>query len=181
MLQFYFIDEQDGSEDPVTISGVSWEVFDQVLRFVYTASYPSSQDILHSGKALIEAADKFELISLKLKVEDELVTNRVIDATNAIDYYMFADAKTCPLLKEYAAAFISSHARDVLNSESVKDLMESNELITEVLLANSDDKHCYGHPLNSKSVTELRDSLWFKRGTGCSTRRCRLHGARGRK
>ena len=126
-----FIDEQDGSEDPVTISGVSWEVFDQVLRFVYTASYPSSQDILHSGKALIEAADKFELISLKLKVEDELVTNRVIDATNAIDYYMFADAKTCPLLKEYAAAFISSHVRDVLNSESVKDLMESNELITE--------------------------------------------------
>ena len=69
-----------------------------------------------------------------------------------MDYILFADAKSCPLLKEYGITFLRMNAKAVLKSEHSLRLRESNELLTEVVvLSNEVDE--------TLNVNELRKEL----------------------
>ena len=67
-------------------------------------------------------------------------------------YILFADAQSCPLLKEYAISYFLLHKSVVLKSEHSKELRESGELLAEIMLLmdNQDDE---------MTVTELRKEL----------------------
>ena len=47
-------------------------------------------------------------------METTLVKSLVITMRNAIDWLLFAEAKVCPLLKEYAISYFVTRADDLL-------------------------------------------------------------------
>jgi len=135
------------------VKGISPTVFKLVLAFVYAEQNPSDKEILEHGMALIDAADRYELVDLKMIVEHVLVRERILRTDNVCDYILFADAKSCPLLKEYATTYLLLNAEDVLKSEHSKRLKESGELLAEMLMQVSSSS------ASTLTVNELRLEL----------------------
>mmetsp|Transcript_12408 Transcript_12408/g.26920 ORF Transcript_12408/g.26920 Transcript_12408/m.26920 type:complete len:222 (+) Transcript_12408:1377-2042(+) len=159
-ILFGFCKKHD-KESPVHIEGTSREVFLHVLRYVYGGEVPSPSEMMLSGKALIDASDRFGIIGLKLAVENALVEGRVIDLHNFTAWMVFADARTCPLLKEYAVSYFIGRAKDVLAHESSKNLKDSPRLMEELMTAMFIDSDTLDHEdgASKMSVNELRVKL----------------------
>jgi hypothetical protein len=154
------------SEASVTIHGIAPMIFQLLLRFIYAGEMPDVGIIIAEGRSIIEAADKFELIKLKIATETQMVKNCVVDKTNAADYILFADARSCPLLKEYAISLFMLYAPNILRSEHSKNLRESAQLLEELLyLSTSGALNQQVSSAGTKStkmgpsVTELRKDL----------------------
>ncbi|KAL7539388.1 hypothetical protein ACHAXR_009239 [Thalassiosira sp. AJA248-18] len=76
---------------------------------------------------------------------------------NVVDWILFADAKTCALLKEHAKCYFAARVNDVLAQEESKKLEESPRLWREIMVDISrDPSDCFGDNL---SVDELRGKL----------------------
>lgn len=67
------------------------DVFRLILEFVYTGCCPDNDEVLEFGKELIDAANKFELVKLKVDVENVLVCKRVMTIENVSDWILFAE------------------------------------------------------------------------------------------
>ena len=103
-----------------------------ILEYVYSGYRPERSDILKYGKDFIDAANRFELVELILAIERILVRERIINKANVCDYIVFADAKSCPLLKEYAIKYFMLHAKELFKSKNSDSLRESGELLSEI-------------------------------------------------
>jgi len=90
-----------------------------------------------------------------MTVEHALVRERILTMENVSDYILFADAQSCPLLKEYAITYFLLNAREVLKSEHSQCLRESGELLSEIMMIMTDN-NTDGETL---SVNELRLEL----------------------
>jgi len=119
-----FCDESDGGSH-VSIMDATPEVFNIVMRYAYGEDTPEENIIKKLGKELIEAANRYGVVRLKMAVETSLVEQRVIHKCNVVDWLLFADAKTCPLLKEYAMAYFSGRVADMLAYKTFKKLEEA--------------------------------------------------------
>ena len=163
-----------GEGMPLAIKDTTPEVFRLMLRYIYGADASETIGLLNVGrinpvgaaerrtklgKDIIEAANRYGIIGLKLAVETALVERCVITIDNVVDWILFADAKTCPLLKEYATNYFVAHATDVLNSDSSKKLKESPQLLSELLLASNSPKNDCFEQTRRMSVDQLRKAL----------------------
>lgn len=117
------------------------------------------------GKDVIEAANRYGVIDLKLAVETALVELLVITVQNVMDYLLFADAKTCPLLKEYAVSFFVARASDLLTStESKRKLRDAPELMEELMIAVTKDREMYKERSKvGKAMVRDRNQVLFHR------------------
>ena len=133
------------------------DVFQLILEHIYSGQQPTDKYILKHGKELINNANRYELTQLKMVVENVLVRERIISRENVADYILFADAQSCPLLKEYAISYFLMYHREILKSEHSKCLRDSAELLSEIMLqmnnGNEDDDS------ESMTVNELRQEL----------------------
>ena len=154
-----FLDQQDAS---AVIKDIHPEVFHIILKHIYTGVLPEMDKYCHAymsekmfdyGMELIDAANRFELIEMKIAVENVLVGERILTRKNVSDYILFAHAQSCPLLKEYAISYFMLHAREILQSEHSKRLRESAELLSEIIMLQ------HSPPNGDCSVTELRKGL----------------------
>ncbi len=73
------------------------------------------------------------------------------------DWILFADAKSCPLLKEYAISYFLLHTPEILESDLSIELRDSAELMAELVVVLTSKNR------ESMTVTELRKELG-KRG-----------------
>ena len=144
-----------GNQCKDVIKNITPEVFQLLLEHIYSGNQPTDEMILEHGKALIDAANKYELIELKMIVESVLVRERIITKKNVADYILFADAQSCPLLKEYALSFFLMHYKELLKSEHSKRLRDSGELMTEIMMLMDPNEN----KAVSMSVNELRKEL----------------------
>ena len=127
----------------IPLPNITSEVFGIIIRYIYGyGDGPQFFDILNvgeaiiiaeKGKAIINAADYFGIEDLKMVTETALVASRIIRFSTVADWLLFADTKTCPLLKEYAMAYITARPRDVLESESFLNLEDSPRLLKEII------------------------------------------------
>eukprot|EP00956_Cyclotella_meneghiniana_P006245 scaffold8150_cov69-Cyclotella_meneghiniana.AAC.6 len=138
----------------IVIEGISAPVFEMVLAYVYAEQRPSDEEVLEHGDELIDAANRYELVDLKVAVEHVLVRERILTTENVCDYILFADAQSCALLKEYAISFFLLNAEDVLKSKYSKCLKESGELLAEILLMSRSNEGA-----ETLTVNELRKEL----------------------
>lgn len=146
-----------GTHSNIIVEGISAAIFKSVLVYVYTEQLPSNDQIFKHGKELIDAANKYDLTNLKMAVEHVLVRERILTRENVCDYILFADAQSCPLLKEYAIAFFLLNSKDVLKSEYSTCLRESSDLLSEILMiVGSNNETDSGKTL---TVNELRLEL----------------------
>eukprot|EP00956_Cyclotella_meneghiniana_P011027 scaffold15443_cov50-Cyclotella_meneghiniana.AAC.6 len=134
------------------IQGILPEVFRHILRFVYTEFCPCTSEVLKYGKELIDAANRYELVELKVDVENVLLSERIMKRENVSDWILFADAQCCPLLKEYAISYFLLDPKRILKSEHSKRLRESGEVLSEIMMLMADEE-------GGMTVTELRKEL----------------------
>jgi len=88
----------------IHIQDTSPEVFRLILRYIYGGGLPAISDRVKMGKDLIDTANRYGLVDLKEEAEYSLVESLVVNMHNVVDWILFADAKMCALLKEYAAS-----------------------------------------------------------------------------
>eukprot|EP00571_Detonula_confervacea_P004873 CAMPEP_0172318904 /NCGR_PEP_ID=MMETSP1058-20130122/36180_1 /TAXON_ID=83371 /ORGANISM="Detonula confervacea, Strain CCMP 353" /LENGTH=349 /DNA_ID=CAMNT_0013033827 /DNA_START=101 /DNA_END=1147 /DNA_ORIENTATION=+ len=155
----------DSKGGDVQINDTAPKIFRIILRYIYGGEVPDTKTILvaNNGQTIIIAADRYSLVGLKLAVERALVESMVIHSGNFSDWLIFADAKNCPLLKEYAISYFVARSEDVLNSEtSSKQLNESPKLLKELMkeiskISKNDTR--YSNTERNMSVNELRTKL----------------------
>ena len=153
----------------VVIENTSVDVFKYFLRYIYGGGLPSEDFLLENGKELIDVSNRYGVTSLKMDVEAFLVTSNVINVTNVVDYFLFADGLDCALLKENALAVFLSRPNDIIGSEHFHDMVaKSPKLMTELLKSSIDNGRmpvstdADSHDLKKLSVIALRQKLQQK-------------------
>ena len=156
-----FCSEPLNNKPTINIKDTNPRVFRYVLRYIYGGSAPSNDEMVEFGKDIIDACDLFDVVGLKIAAETTLVQNCVINVNNVAEWIQYADAKTCPLLKEYALSYFAACARDVLKTESYKNMRECPRLLEEVMIAvqNASGLDVRFKRATILSVNELRTKL----------------------
>ena len=73
-------------------------------------------------KDIIDAADKYSIVNLKLEAEAEYVKSTDITMDNAMDNLLYADAKNCALLKEAVIDFLAENSIEAAEKISFNDV-----------------------------------------------------------
>lgn len=141
----------DGADPdcPIPIIGVRRHIFWLVLRYAYgddipdavwTAKSPetditnewSSLLALSPALELLDAANRFGVIGLKLLAESKVVETE-ISIESASDLILYADAKDCALLKEKVMDFFVAHAEVIRSTVSFQKIEESAHVMVELM------------------------------------------------
>eukprot|EP00956_Cyclotella_meneghiniana_P010203 scaffold14075_cov72-Cyclotella_meneghiniana.AAC.1 len=136
------------------ITDTTPQVFQHILEYVYSGYLPPKNAITKWGKELIDAANRYEIVTMKTAIEKALVQQCVISKENVADYISFSDAQSCPLLKEYAISYFLLHANEVLQSKHSKPLRDSAELLAEIMILMTSGDGA----ITISAVTELGSS-----------------------
>ncbi|KAL9187541.1 hypothetical protein ACHAXT_001644 [Thalassiosira profunda] len=176
-ILFSICEENGDDRASISIDDTDPGIFRLLLRYIYAENVPHFKDlaeigqdadtamekICRVGKAIIDAANRFGVVGLKLAIESNLVEEMAISSKSVADWLIFADAKTCPLLKEQATAFFVSRSEDLLNSDASDQLRESPRLLAELMveIARSANpiRRDFEDDESRLSVRELRDKL----------------------
>ena len=160
-------------ESPIYIKDTKPKVFRCILLYIYGGNcynvLTGNNFVLKhgNGKEIIDACNRYDVVGLKLKTEAVLVHNcggeEKINVENVAEWIQFADAKTCPLLKEYALSYFVARYGEVLKTQAYTNLKQCPRLMEEVMTAVYNTTLCkdkrYGKPSKSLSVCELREEL----------------------
>jgi hypothetical protein len=73
-------------------------------------------------KDIINAADKYSIVNLKLEAEAVYLNSTIFTVDNAMDNLLYADAKNCALLKETVLDFLADwNSTEAINNISFAD------------------------------------------------------------
>jgi len=119
-------------DSTIHITNVEPEIFRHLLYYTYGGKV-ADDDLKKCTKDIINAADRYGIVGLKLEAETTLVTSTTITVANVKELLLYAYEKNCALLKESAMDFLVGNRNDVLNNVSfdnvpghlMKDLLEA--------------------------------------------------------
>ncbi|KAL7451004.1 hypothetical protein ACHAWC_002843, partial [Mediolabrus comicus] len=111
LANLFDLDDSDGKLATATISDIRPDIFHHLLHYVYGGSVPEDE-LKANAKDIIDAADKYSIINLKLEAEAAYVKSTDITMDNAMDNLLYADAKNCALLKEAVMNFLAENSSD---------------------------------------------------------------------
>jgi len=123
--------DSDNNDRPIPILSMREEIFKSILEFIYTVKTP---EIENEGIAteLLVAADRYEVVHLKLYVES-IIVDKFLTAGTAASLLIFADSHSCALLKEAATNVFVTNPTTVKKSEAWSKVRESRRLLDELL------------------------------------------------
>ena len=143
---------------PIPIDDVEPAIFRMLLRFIYGGELPCKLVLEISSKSFIRAADKYGCPSLKLAAECAMASSE-INAKNAAELILFADAMNCAMLKEAAMDFFVENAQDVMASDGFAQLKESPAVMAELMelaLGGSKKRPAESPDAKSKDYKRMR-------------------------
>ena len=113
------------------------------------------------AKALLEAANKYDIANLKVTAEAWYITYFEFTAENVVDQLLYADAMSCPLLKEAALKFIVRNGINVFSSDSFKTVLEDRSITLQILqtMAKKLEYSADSAGVDSMSIDDLRIRL----------------------
>jgi hypothetical protein len=114
------------SLSPIEITNVSPKVFRHLLYSAYGIKV-SDDDMKLQSKEIIDAANRYGVVNLKLEAEARFVRDTTFTMENVVEYLLYADSMNCALLKEAAMDFLLE------NSDEVAEKLSFNELLTPTL------------------------------------------------
>jgi hypothetical protein len=124
---------EESDNEKVTISGVTAEIFETLLEYIYTVKEPEFNDMA-TTKDILVAADKFGVIGLKLLAESTLA-NIFLAPKTAATLLILADSHACPLLKEAAMNLYSDDPDEVVREDPEwSRVKESSDILHELLM-----------------------------------------------
>ena len=146
--------------NPMPINDVEPDIFRELMRFIYGLRMDNT-DWEVDSKNLLEAANKYDVANLKVTAEAWYVTCFDFTAENVADQLLFADAMSCPLLKEEAIKFIVDNGVDVFSSGSFNTVLEARDITLQILqaLAKKPDSSSDSTGADSMSIDDLRIRL----------------------
>ena len=161
LANLFDLDDSDGKLATATISDIRPDIFHHLLHYVYGGSVPEDE-LKANAKDIIDAADKYSIINLKLEAEAAYVKSFDITMDNVMDNLLYADAKNCALLKEAVMNFLAENSSDASKKLSFNDV--PGHLMKDLLVAVSRNgkKEASGaatEELTSLSVSDLRRKL----------------------
>lgn len=115
-------DMQESKTNQVTIDDIEPEIFEQLLRFIYTGRVPKSDS--EDMEALITAADKYAISDLKTFCGDIIITK--INVQKAADILILADLVRCEEMKLNAMKFILANKSQVIDTDGYKAMAKSH-------------------------------------------------------
>jgi len=121
----------------VSITDVKPAVFRHLLHYVYGGSVPGKEMNTHA-KDIINAADKYSIVNLKLEAEAAYVNSTKITMDNAMDNLLYADALNLALLKEAVMDFLAENTEEASERISFSDV--PGHVMKDLLVAFSRTK-----------------------------------------
>ena len=115
------------------ITDVDPAIFECLLLHVYGGK-AKDEDLKKNAQAIIDAADKYGAIYLKLEAEASLVSTTDFTIDNVKDLLLYADERNCALLKEAAMDFLVKNKDEVLENVTFGGLV-LGDLMTDLLAA----------------------------------------------
>ncbi|EJK57614.1 hypothetical protein THAOC_22322 [Thalassiosira oceanica] len=146
-----------GDDSPTAISNVRPEIFKHLLYYCYGGKI-DKDDLQSDAKDIIEAADRFGIVSLKLEAEACYVDTVELTLDNIVELVTYADSKNLALLKEHCLDYLSSANKievakkvsfDDIPSHLMRDLMVS-------LARREGEGSSEGDTLSTMRVSQLR-------------------------
>ena len=101
----------------IAITDVNPDIFHHILYYLYGGKI-GEEDLTSNAKDIINACDKFGVVSLKLEAEVSYVNSTTLTNDSIIDNLLYADAMNCALLKEAAMDYIVENKKDILGKVS---------------------------------------------------------------
>ena len=124
--------ELSGSTSTILITDVKPTIFHQLLYYVYGGKV-NAEDLESNARAFINAADKYNVVNLKLQAEASLVSTTKFTVDDVLEYLFYSYERNCELLKEKAMDFIVKNKAEVQNKVSFVNA--PGYMITDVLAA----------------------------------------------
>jgi len=152
-----------GDEAAVPINGVEPEVFKMLLYFCYGGKV-SEDELEANAKAIIEAADRFGIVNLKLQAEAVLTEQTEVTVDNMLDNLLYANSKNLALFQESIMDFVAKNGDKIVGNVSFSSA--PGELISDILTAVARGKmtkgDASGDELKFMRVGDLRKRLHDK-------------------
>mmetsp|Transcript_36492 Transcript_36492/g.40298 ORF Transcript_36492/g.40298 Transcript_36492/m.40298 type:complete len:366 (+) Transcript_36492:359-1456(+) len=129
-------DSRERNEDLINIvlPNINESSFESMLQFIYTRKKPMIEDNENDAKNLLLVTDHFNYLGLKLYTES-VITDKILDSTNAARLLLLADSLNCALLKEACMNKYVANPNAVMESlDDWTKLEESNKLLKELLI-----------------------------------------------
>ena len=142
-----------GDDAAVPINGVEPEVFKMLLYFCYGGAI-SDEELAATAKAMIEAADRFGIVNLKLQAEAAMTQHTEITVDNMLDHLLYANSKNLALFQEKIMDFVAKNGDNIVGKVPFDDV--PSNLISDILTAFSQGK-------KSTSANPPEDDLKFMR------------------
>ena len=148
----------------VQIPGVSPDVFHLLLSYIYGMKI-LIDDMISHARGIIDAADKYGVVNLKLEAEACFVEGTIFTIENVMELLLYAESKNCALLKEATMDYIVENKAEVIEKLSFANA--PGALITDVLAAVSrgergSDGDGGDIQYNSLRISELRKMAHVK-------------------
>jgi hypothetical protein len=134
---------------PIPINYVSPDIFRILLNYIYGGRV-LDDNMREHGKEIIDAADHFNVTNLKLEAEAHFVQATSFCLENFMEHLIYAEKKTCALLKEAVVDFIVENKDEVLKKTSFNGFIAPETVIRDVLAAIGKVEK------NSGGISELR-------------------------
>jgi hypothetical protein len=153
-----------GSNDTASITDIKPDIFRHVLFYVYGGEIPE-EDLKTHAKGIIDAADKYSIVNLKLEAEAAYVESTKITLDNAIDNLLYADMKNCALLKEAVMNFLAENSTEAVEKISFSCDDVPAHFMKDLLVAfnrnnKKDAKGASVDDLTTLCVSDLRRKLY---------------------
>jgi hypothetical protein len=114
-------ESHDDSTTHIQINDVSPDTFRLLLSYMYGGKVSEDNMLLHA-RGVLDAADKYGVINLKLEAEANLVEGTTFTIENVMELLLYADSKNLALLKEEALDYMMENRDEVLEKLSFTDL-----------------------------------------------------------
>ena len=143
------------------VNDIKPEIFQHLLSYVYGGTISEKQLKTHA-KDIIDAADKYSIVNLKLEAEAVYVKSTKITFDNAMDDLLYADSRNLALLKEAVVNFLADNHREAVAHINFTDF--PGHVVKDLFIAFSrnsetDANGTDADELTTLSVSELRRKL----------------------
>jgi hypothetical protein len=158
----------------VELPNDSVQAFKSLLRYIYGLEIFDIGNDIARIKDILELANKYGVVNLKLEMEELLVSSISLNVDNFIDHLTYAESKNCALLKETVMDFIIKNRIDIHASKKFAkipdDLKENlwNDVITAMAIKFRSDNGSSGEgdgkggALDTMTIRELRQKAYKK-------------------
>ena len=141
-----------------SVSDIKPDIFSHLLSYVYGRVIPKEELKTHA-KDIIDAADKYSIVNLKLEAEAAYVKFTIISLDNAMDNLLYADSRNLALLKEAVMKFLTDNHHEAVAHINFADC--PGHVVKDLLVVFS--RHFKADAnvdkLNTLSVSALRKKL----------------------